>query len=229
MPIALPAPQGLMTCICLERDTDFSDRDLQLMQLVRPHVVQMYRNAEMFSLLRDATRSGQARSIVLDKAGRPLIATQEAWDLLSVYFPGHSGLEEFPRPVISWLERELARLARPQDMPPPASSYIAETRNGDRLKFRLLLGNQTGEQALLVLEEQRTDRPAKAWPQLGLSPREEHVLLLVREGRSSAEIAAGLVISRRTVEKHLENIYCKLGVDNRTAAVAVAFSAEHAG
>jgi DNA-binding NarL/FixJ family response regulator len=48
----------------------------------------------------------------------------------------------------------------------------------------------------------------------------------VRKGLSSAEIAETLVVSRRTVEKHLENVYCKLGVDNRTAAVAAAFSPE---
>ena len=41
-------------------------------------------------------------------------------------------------------------------------------------------------------------------------------------GLASAEIADTLCISRRTVEKHLENIYGKLGVDSRGAAVAKA-------
>ena len=63
-------------------------------------------------------------------------------------------------------------------------------------------------------------------PHLGLSPREQEILRFVRKGRTSAEIADILTVSRRTVEKHLENIYCKLGVENRTAAVTVAFSPE---
>ncbi|HZQ38517.1 MAG TPA: hypothetical protein VFD32_21505, partial [Dehalococcoidia bacterium] len=45
MPIGLPAPAGLIACICLERDGEFSDRAVQLLELVRPHIVQMYRNA----------------------------------------------------------------------------------------------------------------------------------------------------------------------------------------
>lgn len=94
------------------------------------------------------------------------------------------------------------------------------------MTFRLPVGSQTGQQALLLLEETKAESP-KASPHLGLSPREEEVLLLVRRGLSSAEIADVLCLSRRTVEKHLENIYCKLGVDNRSAAVATAFTPEH--
>ena len=41
-------------------------------------------------------------------------------------------------------------------------------------------------------------------------------------GLDSESIAGALCISRRTVDKHFENIYNKLGVDSRSAAVAVA-------
>jgi len=53
-----------------------------------------------------------------------------------------------------------------------------------------------------------------------LTVREREVLALVDEGRTNAEIAQLLWISRDTVRKHLENVYDKLGVHSRTAAVA---------
>lgn len=54
----------------------------------------------------------------------------------------------------------------------------------------------------------------------GLTPREREVLELVAEGRTNAEIGAALWISPGTVRRHLENIFEKLGVHTRTAAVA---------
>jgi DNA-binding NarL/FixJ family response regulator len=58
----------------------------------------------------------------------------------------------------------------------------------------------------------------------GLSPRELDVLRLVAAGKSNQAIAAELVISERTVERHMSNIFAKLGVGSRTAAAAYAFA-----
>ena len=55
-----------------------------------------------------------------------------------------------------------------------------------------------------------------------LSNREMDVLALVAEGRSNEEIAARLYLSIRTVERHLSNIYVKLGVSGKAARAAVA-------
>jgi DNA-binding CsgD family transcriptional regulator len=52
-----------------------------------------------------------------------------------------------------------------------------------------------------------------------LSPRENEVLDWVAAGKTDLQIAQLLGLSRRTVQKHLENAYVKLGVENRTAAV----------
>jgi DNA-binding CsgD family transcriptional regulator len=52
-----------------------------------------------------------------------------------------------------------------------------------------------------------------------LTPREAEVLHWLAQGKSDAQIGAILGTSRRTVQKHLQNLYAKLGVENRTAAV----------
>lgn len=57
----------------------------------------------------------------------------------------------------------------------------------------------------------------------GLSPREVEVLRLVAAGRSNTEIAALLVLSEKTVARHLSNIFTKLGVGSRTSAAAFAY------
>jgi len=56
-------------------------------------------------------------------------------------------------------------------------------------------------------------------PEAGALTRREHeVLSLVAEGKTNPEIGARLTISGRTVQKHLEHVYAKLGVRSRTAA-----------
>ena len=57
----------------------------------------------------------------------------------------------------------------------------------------------------------------------GLSAREAEVLRLVARGRSNAQIAADLVLSEKTVARHLSNIFTKLDVPSRTAAAAYAY------
>jgi len=57
----------------------------------------------------------------------------------------------------------------------------------------------------------------------GLTEREVEVLRLVATGKSNPEIAATLVLSEKTVARHLSNIFTKLDVSTRTAAAAFAF------
>ncbi|MCS6305724.1 MAG: helix-turn-helix transcriptional regulator [Nitrospira sp.] len=53
---------------------------------------------------------------------------------------------------------------------------------------------------------------------LGLTRRESEILCWVAQGKTNPEIGTILGISPRTVQKHLERIYARLGVENRTAA-----------
>jgi DNA-binding CsgD family transcriptional regulator len=55
-----------------------------------------------------------------------------------------------------------------------------------------------------------------------LTKRELEVLRLLSAGETNREIAAGLVVSVRTVDRHVSNIYAKLGVSTRAAATSYA-------
>jgi ATP/maltotriose-dependent transcriptional regulator MalT len=74
-------------------------------------------------------------------------------------------------------------------------------------------------------ELSRLDEPA-APERHGLTARELEVLRLVASGASNKAVAAELVLSEKTVERHLSNIFAKLGVSSRAAATAFAY--EHA-
>jgi DNA-binding NarL/FixJ family response regulator len=57
----------------------------------------------------------------------------------------------------------------------------------------------------------------------GLTQREAEVLALVAAGRTNREIAAALVLSQKTVARHLSNIFAKIDVTSRTQAAAYAY------
>jgi DNA-binding NarL/FixJ family response regulator len=67
-------------------------------------------------------------------------------------------------------------------------------------------------------------RASTAWP-AGLSDREVEVLRLVARGASNQEVAAALVISRRTAEHHVLHIFSMSGVSTRAGAAM--FAMEH--
>jgi len=79
----------------------------------------------------------------------------------------------------------------------------------DEFLFRLARADEDGEEARL----------SRAF---GLTQREAEVLVWTARGKSNREISEILNISPRTVNKHLERIFTKLGVENRAAATSVA-------
>jgi DNA-binding NarL/FixJ family response regulator len=93
----------------------------------------------------------------------------------------------------------------------------------------LAISNELGMRPLMERVAARLDGlavgppPAPAYPD-GLTQREVEVLRLVASGKTSAEIAAKLVLSRRTVERHISNIYVKTNSHSRSEATAFAFT-----
>jgi DNA-binding CsgD family transcriptional regulator len=73
--------------------------------------------------------------------------------------------------------------------------------------------------AIIDLERLAPTRPAGNRPE-GLTAREAEILMLVADGITNRQVADALVISEKTVARHLANVYLKVGVSTRTAAVA---------
>ena len=64
---------------------------------------------------------------------------------------------------------------------------------------------------------------ASAYPD-GLTQREVEVLLQLAQGKTNREIATELILSERTVQRHISNIYAKINVRNRAEATTFALS-----
>jgi DNA-binding CsgD family transcriptional regulator/tetratricopeptide (TPR) repeat protein len=104
----------------------------------------------------------------------------------------------------------------------PAHDYLAEG-----LRFCAELGMQELGQRMLspppAKPTRRRDRGTQDSTDVaGLSNRELEVLGLVAQGKTNREIAKILILSEKTVARHLTNIFTKTGVDNRAGAVAFA-------
>jgi LuxR family maltose regulon positive regulatory protein len=122
--------------------------------------------------------------------------------------------------ALAALERAL-RLAEPEgyvrlftDLGLPMARLLQEARS------RAVLPEYIGTLlAAFTAERLIADTSAEALPER-LTPREQEVLALVAAGLTNSEIATQLVISVETVRKHVGNLCAKLGVSNRTKAVA---------
>jgi DNA-binding CsgD family transcriptional regulator len=89
------------------------------------------------------------------------------------------------------------------------------------------MGKLGPNEFLLRLAKDAGDTPAEFSSELGLTTREGEVLSWLSKGKTNRDIAQILGLSPRTVDKHLEQIYSKLGVENRTAAAAIAVNARN--
>ncbi|MCA9862613.1 MAG: helix-turn-helix transcriptional regulator [Thermomicrobiales bacterium] len=113
---------------------------------------------------------------------------------------------------------EVAVLRRAQDRPEDAASALEEARQiATSLRAELAL------RSIAELEAPAAEATSTA-AVAGLSPREVEVMRLVARGLSYAEIGAELYISPRTVARHLQSIYAKLGLDSRAEAAAYAYA-----
>ena len=116
-----------------------------------------------------------------------------------------------------------------------ADALLQRSRRGDLQKAMLLLDEALGistelgmkplMERVTALQEQAESVPAKApaYPNR-LTEREVEVLLFITQGKTNREIANELVLSQRTVQRHISNLYAKIEVRNRSEATAFALS-----
>jgi DNA-binding NarL/FixJ family response regulator len=138
--------------------------------------------------------------LIADREGRLVFQTLRATHLLFKHLAHHQP---------GWLPPELAS---------------AERFTGAAGTLLLHRFTEKGDDALTVLylmEEHAPPGPAELI-KLGLTPRQAEVLYWIAQGKTNGEIAIILGTSPRTVEKHVEQLLERLGVENRVAAAAQA-------
>ena len=229
MGFLFPASPTLVGAVGLHRHrVNFTERDRLILDLLRPHFVQARANAkavtelnQKLAALSQTLETVAHGVIVLSPDGRATLVTAHARQCLAAYFSPSRRPDSVPEALLQWVKQQLAFLAHPSDAPPPRTPLVIE-RSGKRLVVRLI---SDSSQRLLLFEERRTTLEVESLEALGLTRRETEVLVWVAQGKTNGEIGTILGSSARTVEKHLERLFRKLGVETRTAAAAVAFEA----
>ena len=110
------------------------------------------------------------------------------------------------------------------DTAPAQSSFLLE-RQGVALEISYVGRIGPGEFLLRLVEAKTEENAGLLKQRLGLTTREAEVLFWLARGKPNRDIAEILGMSPRTVNKHLEQAYTKLGIENRAAAVALAVRA----
>jgi DNA-binding response OmpR family regulator len=157
--------------------------------------------------------------LATDKAGRLLWCTPKAEQLLSELFPEQGSSTALPAAVTAQLRR--LRESAKGGMHGGCALEVS----GRRLEFSFLSSIGPDELLFRLTEVSVGADEQLLQTTLALTGRESEVLLWLSRGKSNREIGAILTISPRTVNKHLEQIFVKLGVENRAAAVARAVRA----
>ncbi|MBB4952673.1 DNA-binding response OmpR family regulator [Agrobacterium vitis] len=169
-------------------------------------------------------RSAQSARVALDAAGRHLIAlrgdgsllwsTPQASRLVSDATGREDGLETVTRTIASAMK---ARTLLTRDT---AFSIPQEDAANLHITY---LGSMGADEFLFRLTQANTQREDERLRQaFGLTQRESEVLLWIARGKPNRDIGEILGLAARTVNKHLEQIYVKLGVENRASAAVKA-------
>jgi len=211
--------------IAWHSDRLFTDRERSLANLARPHIVQAWKNARLFSemigqlqLLEHGLEGASLGLIACGADGRVRCITALARKYLAEYFAAPRNLDrQIPEQLLSWVRCQYAQLNR-NDLPKEQLPLVME-REGRQLTVRLLSSDGA---SLLLLKEKNPAQLSAALAEHCLSRRESDVLAWASQGKTNSEIATILDISLPTVKKHMEHILQKLGVETRTAAAAVA-------
>jgi DNA-binding CsgD family transcriptional regulator len=198
--VAIPSPMWHTKTLLLARreGRDFTERDRLVLDLLQPHLTRLWQAARTSRLLAsalaelDRTDENDTRGVILIGLGGDIeFASPPAHRQLRRFFPAASP-GRLPAALSEWLDSGAARPLTHRR----GSARLTVERSGDAL----------------VLEETHVT--------VELTAREQEVLAWVARGKTNAQVAALLWLAPSTVRKHLENIYAKLGVSTRTAAVA---------
>jgi DNA-binding CsgD family transcriptional regulator len=218
MSVALIAPRPIVIGIVVCRaDSDFTERDRMVFNLLRPHFVQAWHNARdqrrMRALLGaavNASEPGAAGLVLLSDPPQELIPGT----LVSLYryFGRPTHTSPLPARVERWLATEQGRLRNEKSL--ELLKPLSGESGGQRMVLRYLPAPGDDPGALLLREQAQMPQ-RQSLESLGLTVRESEIVECVISGATNASIGETLHVSAATVKKHLENIYAKLGVRGR--------------
>jgi len=176
-------------------------------------------------------RSAQSARVALDAAGRHLLAvrangkilwsTPQAIRLVNAATGSDEGIELVSARIRAWMEE------RNRSGPQRDPGFSVET-GGEASLALSFLGSIGQDEHLFRLTGQTQASDSERLKQhFSLTSRESEVLAWISKGKSNRDIGEILGLSARTVNKHLEQIYVKLGVENRASAAVKAAHVLH--
>jgi DNA-binding response OmpR family regulator len=170
-------------------------------------------------------RSAQSARVALDAAGRHLLAvrgngkilwsTPQATRLINAATGSDEGLELVASRILAWMaEHKAAGLRDP--------GFTVDTGGEATLSLSFLGSIGQDEHLFRLTSQTQASDGERLRQHFALTAREADVLLWIAKGKSNRDIGEILGLSSRTVNKHLEQIYVKLGVENRASAAVKA-------
>jgi DNA-binding CsgD family transcriptional regulator len=205
---------------------DFCERDRLILNLLRPHLLVAYQNAQAVTQMQQQLAQlnqtlEQWGTVILTSDLQVKVMTKIASELITYYFQTSSSTQtHLPDNLLRWVKHNIFQLNQSNELYQPCLPLQLE-QEGKRLIVRLIA--QAGEEYILLLEEQKLQSlSSELIESLGLTKREAEVLFWVIQDKSDNQIALMLNLSIGTVKKHLEHIYQKLGVSSRIAAMMYA-------
>ncbi len=217
-------PQRVIGVGVSRGEREFTEEECHLLAGLRPHVLRAYQNAKALTHQRNILKTcchaldRSNAALVAVENGHATLATPRAKGLLRKYFPKQGSRKLLPEELRQWVSLQLSgpRMSHSNAKDCATLPPLEIHHQGGKLSVSLLPGRHP-EEHLLHLDEQM-ERLAGQLQSLGLTTREAEVAAWLARGKSNPEIAIILGMKARTVEKHLEHIYVKLGVENRLAA-----------
>jgi DNA-binding NarL/FixJ family response regulator len=190
----------------------------EMIARIRVHLA----NARLTQSARAALDVSGRFLLAVSRQGKILWATPQAQKLLSDNLAAEADDElVLPGPMLAWLEQ--VQEGKTGSKSPSSASFP----NNEELRLQYMGKAGPNEFLLRLAKDSSAKIPAEFSKELGLTSREGEVLSWLSKGKTNRDIAQILGLSPRTVDKHLEQIYAKLGVENRTAAAAIAVNASH--
>jgi DNA-binding NarL/FixJ family response regulator len=190
----------------------------EMLARIRVHLA----NARLTQSARAALDVSGRYLLAVNGVGKIMWATPQAQKLLSDTLSADSDDDVMlPAPIPQWLDE--VRKGKPGSK----AAIMTALPGNEALRLQYMGRLGTNEFLLRLAKDSGAETPAEFSSELGLTTREGEVLSWLSKGKTNRDIAQILGLSPRTVDKHLEQIYSKLGVENRTAAAAIAVNAKN--